>query len=176
MQYVDGNRLTLLRNGEQYFPALVAAIDAARLEVFLESYIYADDETGSLVTDALARAAARGVRVRVLVDGFGARDFAPRFRSTLRSAGAQVLTFRPEFARLRLRRGRLRRMHRKLAVIDGAIAFVGGINIIDDFDGTAERRPRHDYAVRVEGPLAAEVRAAARASASATRLPVSSSA
>jgi cardiolipin synthase len=79
----------------------------------------------------------------------------------LRSAGAQVLTFRPEFARLRLRRGRLRRMHRKLAVVDGATAFVGGINIIDDFDGPAERRPRHDYAVRVEGPLAAEVRAAA---------------
>jgi cardiolipin synthase len=161
MQYIGGNGLTLLRNGEQYFPALVAAIDAARLEVFLESYIYADDETGSLVTDTLARAAARGVRVRLLLDGFGARDFAPRFRSMLRGAGAQVLTFRPEFARLRLRRGRLRRMHRKLAVIDGATAFVGGINIIDDFDGLAERRPRHDYAVRVEGPLAAEVRAAA---------------
>ena len=161
MEYAGGNRLTLLRNGEQYFPALVEAIDAARFEVFLESYIYADDETGSLVTDALARAAARGVRVRLLVDGFGARDFAPRFRRMLRSAGAQMLTFRPEFARLRLRRGRLRRMHRKLAAIDGAIAFVGGINIIDDFDGPAERRPRHDYAVRVEGPLAAEVRIAA---------------
>src|SRR5258706_7125372 len=161
MQYTGGNRLTLLRNGEQYFPALVGAVEAARLEVFLESYIYADDETGSLVTDALARAAARGVRVRLLVDGFGARDFAPRFRRMLRSAGAQVLTFRPEFARLRLRRGRLRRMHRKLAAVDGAVAFVGGINIIDDFDGPAERRPRHDYAVRVEGPLAAEVRGAA---------------
>ncbi len=123
MQYAGGNRLTLLRNGEQYFPALVGAIDAARLEVFLESYIYADDETGSLVTDALARAAARGVRVRLLIDGFGARDFAPRFRSMLRGAGAQVLTFRPEFARLRFRRGRLRRMHRKLAAIDGATAF-----------------------------------------------------
>jgi cardiolipin synthase len=161
MQYAGGNRLTLLRNGEQYFPALVEAIDAARFEVFLESYIYADDETGSLITDTLARAAARGVRVRLLIDGFGARDFAPRFRDMLRSAGARVLTFRPEFARLRLRRGRLRRMHRKLAVVDGATAFVGGINIIDDFDGPAERRPRHDYAVRVEGPLAAEVRASA---------------
>jgi cardiolipin synthase len=161
MQYADGNRLTLLRNGEHYFPALVEAIDAARIEVFLESYIYADDETGSLITDTLARAAARGVRVRLLIDGFGARDFAPRFRQMLLSAGAEVLTFRPEFARLRLRRGRLRRMHRKLAVIDGAIAFVGGINIVDDFDGLAERRPRHDYAVRVAGPLAAEVRAAA---------------
>ena len=161
MQYVDGNRLTLLRNGEQYFPALVAAIDAARLEVFLESYIYADDETGSLVTDTLARAAARGVHVRLLIDGFGAREFPERWRRALIGAGGRVLIFRPEFARLRLRRGRLRRMHRKLAAIDGAVAFVGGINIIDDFDGPAERRPRYDYAVRVEGPLAAEIRAAA---------------
>ena len=161
MQYVGGNRLKLLRNGVEYFPALVEAIDAARREVFLETYLYADDETGSLVADALARAAARGVFVRLLIDGFGARDFAPRFRGMLRSAGAEVLTFRPEFARLRLRRGRLRRLHRKLAVVDGAVAFVGGINIIDDFDGPAERRPRHDYAVRVEGPLAAEVRASA---------------
>jgi len=161
MRYVGGNRLTLLRNGEQYFPALVAAIDAAQREVFLESYIYADDETGSLVTDTLARAAARGVQVRLLIDGFGARAFAPRFRAILQAAGARLLVFRPEFARLRLRRGRLRRMHRKLASIDGAVAFVGGINIVDDFDGPEERRPRFDYAVRVEGPLAAEIRAAA---------------
>jgi cardiolipin synthase len=161
MQYVGGNHLTLLRNGEQYFPALVAAIDAAKSEVFLESYIYADDETGSLVTDTLARAAARGVRVRLLIDGFGAREFPARWLRALRDAGARVLTFRPEFARLRLRRGRLRRMHRKLAAIDGATGFVGGINIIDDFDGPRERRPRYDYAVQVEGPLAAEIRSAA---------------
>jgi len=160
MQYVGGNRLTLLRNGEQYFPALVEAIDAARSEVFVEAYIYADDQTGSLVADALARAAARGTRVHLLLDGFGAREFAPRLHSMLRAAGAQVLVFRPEIARLRLRRGRLRRMHRKLACIDGRVAFVGGINVIDDFDALG-RVPRYDYAVRVEGPLAAEVRAAA---------------
>ena len=161
MQYVGGNRLTLLRNGEQYFPALLAAIDAAQREVFLETYLYGDDQTGSLVADTLARAAARGVQVRLLIDGFGARDFPPRFYRMLRAAGAEVLWFRPEFARLRLRRGRLRRMHRKLAAVDGALAFVGGINIIDDFEGPAERRPRHDYAVRIEGPLAADVRSAA---------------
>ena len=112
MQYAGGNRLTLLRNGEQYFPSLLRAIDDAKREVFLESYIYADDETGSLVTDALARAAGRGVQVRLLVDGFGAREFPERWRRMLNEAGGRVLTFRPEFARLRLRRGRLRRMHR----------------------------------------------------------------
>lgn len=161
MQYVEGNRLALLKNGEQYFPALVAQIDAARDEVFLETYIYADDETGSLVTDALARAAARGVAVRLLIDGFGAREFPARFRLALRDAGAQVLVFRPQPLALP-RRNRLRRMHRKLAAIDGHVAFVGGINIVDDYDAPlADPRvtpPRFDYAVRIEGPLAFEVR------------------
>jgi cardiolipin synthase len=161
MQYSGGNRLALLKNGVQYFPALAAAVEAARREVFLEAYIYADDETGSLVADLLARAAGRGVAVRLLLDGFGARDFPERWRAMLRAAGAEVRVFRPEAAALRLRRGRLRRMHRKLACVDAAVAFVGGINIIDDFDTPTERRPRYDYAVRIEGPLAAQVRAAA---------------
>ncbi len=158
MEYVPGNRLTLLTNGEQYFPALVEAIDRAREEIFLETYIFADDETGSLVADALARAAARGVRVRLLVDGFGARDFAPRFGDMLGRAGAEVLVFRPLKNPWRLRRGRLRRMHRKLACIDGRVGFVGGINIVDDFDTPGPTPPRYDYAVRIEGPLAPRLR------------------
>ncbi|MGA8006388.1 MAG: cardiolipin synthase ClsB [Burkholderiales bacterium] len=160
MRFVPGNRLQLLRNGEEYFPALVAAIDAAISEVFLETYIFADDETGSLVTDALARAAARGAAVHLLLDGFGAREFAPRFRTVLRQSGAEVLVFRPQISPWTLRRGRLRRMHRKLACIDGRVAFVGGINVIDDYDTLARMPPRFDYAVRIEGPLTEEVRAA----------------
>lgn len=163
LDFVPGNRLTLLRNGEEYFPALAAALDAARWEVFLETYIFADDETGSLVADALARAAARGVAVHVVVDGFGARDFAPRFRAMLETAGAHVLVFRPKISPMTLRRNRLRRMHRKLVVIDAQCAFVGGINIVDDFEPTASASapPRYDYAVRVEGPLVDAVRLAA---------------
>ncbi|MDA1116806.1 MAG: cardiolipin synthase ClsB [Proteobacteria bacterium] len=161
MHYVNGNRLTLLRNGEQYFPALVAAIDAARDEVFLETYIFADDQTGSLVADALARAAARGVSVHLLVDGFGTRGFAPRFRRMLTAAGARVLVYRPDISPWTLRRDRLRRMHRKLASVDAGVAFVGGINIIDDFDAPGSAPPRYDYAVQVAGPLCAAVRDAA---------------
>lgn len=164
MQFVGGNRLTLLRNGEQYFPELVAAIDAAEREVFLETYIFADDETGSLVADALARAAARGAEVRLLIDGFGARDFPSRFRRALQAAGARVLVFR-RLVRPALRRTRLRRMHRKLAAVDGRLAFVGGINVVDDYerplDDPRVTPPRHDYAVKIEGPLAAEVRGTA---------------
>ena len=161
--YVGGNRLTLLKNGEQYFPALVAAIDAAQVEVFLETYIFADDRIGNLVADALARTAARGVPTRLLIDGFGAHDFASRFRDMLSKANADVLVFGPDVSpwppwRQRMR---LRRMHRKLASIDGAVAFVGGINIIDDYDMPDQIPPRYDYAVRIEGPLAARVRAEA---------------
>jgi cardiolipin synthase A/B len=161
--YVEGNRVTLLRNGEQYFPALVAAIDAARTEVFLETYIFADDETGSLVSDALARAAARGVATHLLIDGYGAKDFAPRFRRMLAEAGAEVLVFRPQVSPWPFwkQRGRLRRMHRKLASVDGRVAFVGGINVIDDFDTPEVGPPRYDYAARIEGPLAVRVRAEA---------------
>ncbi|MDW8470196.1 MAG: phospholipase D-like domain-containing protein, partial [Burkholderiales bacterium] len=162
-EYVDGNRLTLLRSGEQYFPALVAAIDAAATEVFLETYLFADDETGSLIADALARAAARGAAVHLLLDGYGARDFPPRFRRMLREAGAHVLFFRPDIRPWPVGRRpvRLRRMHRKLACIDGRVAFVGGINVIDDYDTPGHTPPRYDYAVRIEGPLVARVRAEA---------------
>ena len=161
--YVGGNRLTLLTNGEEYFPALVAAIDAASAEVFLETYIFADDETGSLVAAALARAASRGVATHLLIDGFGGQDFAPRFRDLLSQAKVEVLVFRPAVSPWPpwRQRSRLRRMHRKLASIDGAVAFVGGINIIDDYDTPHQTPPRYDYAVRVEGPLAARVRAEA---------------
>ena len=160
-EYIAGNRLTLLRDGEQYFPELTKAIDAAQREIFLETYIFADDRTGSLVADSLAGAAARRVRVYLLLDGFGARDFAPRFRAMLEQAGAGILVFRPDISPWRLRRSRLRRMHRKLACVDGAVAFVGGINIIDDFDTPGQLPPRYDYAVKIEGPLSAVVRAQA---------------
>jgi cardiolipin synthase len=156
---VPGNRLTLLHNGGGYFPALIAAMDGARHEIHLESYIYALDDAGLAVGAALMRAARRGVVTRVLLDGFGARTLAPAFLAELRTAGVELLFYRPERARLRLRRTRLRRMHRKLAVVDACVAFVGGINIIDDLNGRGLTAPRLDYAVRVEGPLVADIHA-----------------
>ncbi|HMW55084.1 MAG TPA: cardiolipin synthase ClsB [Accumulibacter sp.] len=152
-EFLSGNRLTLLNSGAEYFPALIKAIDKARHEVHLESYIFEDDTTGRAVAAAMAHAARRGVTVRVLVDGFGAPEFAKRLQPELLAAGVQVMVYRPEVARLRLRRHRLRRLHRKLAMVDGEIAFVGGINIVDDSDRPLEMPPRYDYAVRIEGPL-----------------------
>lgn len=151
--FFNGNRVTLLESGKDYFPALIAAIDAARVDVHLESYIYADDDTGRAVTAALARAAQRGVQVHVMVDGFGSPGFLATLGYELIAAGAQVMIYRPEVARLRIRRHRLRRLHRKLVVVDGRIAFVGGINVIDDNASAKLAVPRLDYAVAVEGPL-----------------------
>jgi cardiolipin synthase A/B len=152
-KFLPGNRLKLLNSGVQYFPALIAEIDAAQSDVFLETYIFADDVTGRAVATALSRAAQRGVTVRLLVDGFGGRDFENKLMWPLAGAGVQVLIYRPEITRLTLRRRRLRRLHRKTAVIDCRVAFVGGINIIDDYDTPYQTPPRFDYAVRIEGPL-----------------------
>ena len=159
MNLVAGNRLTLLRNGAEFFPALVAAIDSAMSDVRLETYIFEDDEAGRVVAHALSRAAARGARVRLLVDGFGSRDLPARLVAHMEAAGVVVRRFRPERGWMRLRRNRLRRLHRKIALVDGRVGFVGGINILDDRTGHEGEGPRYDYAVRVEGPLIAPIHA-----------------
>jgi cardiolipin synthase A/B len=159
--FFAGNRITLLETGTDFFPSLIAAIDGATTEVHLESYLFANDVTGHAVTQALTRAARRGATVRVMVDGFGSPDFLSTLGYDLITDGVQVMIYRPEVARLRLRRHRLRRMHRKLAVIDGRIAFVGGINIIDDINSPGQSTPRFDYAVAVEGPLLESIHRAA---------------
>ena len=149
----DGNRIELLENGAEFFPALCAEIERAQVEVYLETYIFEPDPTGDRVADALCRAARRGVAVQVLVDGFGGRAFVERMQSRLEAAGVSVLVYRPEIRALTLRRHRLRRLHRKLASIDARVVFVGGINIIDDIPRGGPPQPRFDYSVRIVGPL-----------------------
>lgn len=161
-RFLEGNRVELLQTGDEYFPALLRDVDAAREEVHLETYLFADDPTGRQVAQALARAAARGVTVRLLVDGFGASNLLPPLREILEPAGVSVQVFRPEVGRFRLRRSRMRRMHRKLALIDQRIAYCGGINVLDDRDGRGEGAPRFDFAVRLQGPVVAEVHQALR--------------
>jgi cardiolipin synthase len=157
-----GNRIRLLESGAQYFPELERAIDAAEREIYLETYIFEADETGHRIAQALARAARRRVIVHVLIDGFGSRQFPDDLRAGLEEAGVQLLMYRPEIYRWRLRRHRLRRLHRKLVVIDGRIGFCGGINIIDDLNTPRHTPPRFDYAVRVEGPILADMLRAVR--------------
>jgi cardiolipin synthase len=148
---VDGHTLTLLHNGAEYFPRLIAAIDSATRSVYLETYIYATDATGRQVSDALQRAAQRGVRTHLLLDGYGSSEFPQSWQEELLAAGVEVLKFRPQISWLTLRRQRLRRLHRKLVVVDERIAFIGGINIVDDIPGREIPVPRLDYAVEVQG-------------------------
>ena len=151
--FIGGNRIELLRNGAEYFPALLREIDAARREIHLQTYIYEDDATGRAFAEALARAAARGVQVCLLLDGFGCKDTSKSMLREMQSAGIAILLYRPKISPWTLKRNRLRRLHRKIAVIDGRVAFVGGINIIDDMNTPGHTPPRVDYAVRVEGPV-----------------------
>jgi len=153
-RYKPGNKLTLLRNGAEYFPALERAIDAAQREIWLETYIFADDASGRLIAEAFERAARRGVKVRVMVDGWGAKFYlTPSLEREMIAAGVDLLRYRPEVAPWQFRSHRLRRMHRKLCQIDGRVAFVGGINVIDDANTPGQTPPRADFAVMVEGPL-----------------------
>lgn len=159
-EFIPGNRVTLLETGQDFFPALARAVDEACCEILLETYIFEDDPTGRFIAARLAAAAQRGVVVKLMVDGFGARHFPASLMPDLLAAGVEVQIFRQELGWFPIRRRRLRRLHRKLAVIDAGLGFVGGINIIDDMDTPHQTPPRYDYAVRVEGPVVADIYAA----------------
>ncbi|MEO8924085.1 MAG: phospholipase D-like domain-containing protein, partial [Caldimonas sp.] len=151
-----GHRIELLKGGEALFAALNAAIDTARAEVLLETYIFEFAGAALGVAEALERAAARGVTVRVVVDGFGSGDIPPEWQARWKTAGLHWRIFNPAGGWRVLMPKRWRRLHRKLAVVDGATAFCGGINLLDDYlDPTHGKldEPRFDFAVRVTGPL-----------------------
>ena len=151
--FLDGNHIQLLRSGEEYFPALIIAIENAISSIYLQTYIYEVDKAGISIGDALKQAAQRGVTVNVLLDGFGCKDLPKAYLKELENAGVQVMFYRPKISPWTLKKNRLRRLHRKIAVIDERIAFVGGINIIDDYNVPDNTPPRIDYAVRIEGAL-----------------------
>jgi len=151
---VSGNQLRLLQGGAEFFPALIAAIDAARDEIHLETYIFNADPSAGAVRDALIRAARRGVQVRVLIDGVGSRELPAAWQAALEATGVSVLVYRPLVGvGWRSNPKTLRRLHRKLVVIDARVAFLGGMNIIDDFEPVRLAAPRLDFSVEVRGPL-----------------------
>ena len=150
--FYDGNQIQLLHTGEQFFAALIQSVQQAQHEVLLETYIYANDQTAKLVTQALCDAARRGVCVQVIIDWIGGGNQTAQLQTDFSDAGVQCRLFNPWF-----KRG-LARTHRKMAVIDQSVGFIGGINIIDDCvsdDGrnTPLAFPRWDCAVQVRGNL-----------------------
>jgi cardiolipin synthase len=166
-RFVGGNRVELLQGGDELFPRMAAAIGAAAREVWFATYIFHDDRAGSFVAEALVAAAARGVAVHVVVDGFGSITTLGRVRGFFSGSGVRLEVFRPlDRWWAWLQPGQLRRLHQKLCVVDEAVAFVGGINVIDDRNdlnhGPSET-PRLDFAIEVAGPLAVQVQQTARA-------------
>ena len=153
ISYTANNQLTLLHCGAEFFPELEAACDKAVSEIYLETYIFADDDTARRIEQALIRAAARNVRVYVITDWTGSgHGNSKRLHERLQAGGVRHRSFNPWF-----RRG-VARTHRKMCVIDRKLAFLGGLNINDDLisdDDSAKPlpAPRWDFGVRIEGPL-----------------------
>ena len=151
----------LLRSGVALFEALIEAVDRAQHEVLLETYIFDFAGAGADVGYSLARAAQRGVRVCVVVDGVGTGTLPPEWAQRFDQAGVQCRVYSPLAGLGFWLPSRWRRLHRKLCVVDQALAFCGGINILDDFiDPNVPgglQLPRLDYAVSLRGPLVRQV-------------------
>jgi cardiolipin synthase len=153
---LEGNRVRTFFRGDETFTAMLAAIDAARTEVLVESYIFKDDATGRALARALSGAAARGVAVKVLADAFGSVATRRAFWNSLRTGGVEVRLFNPLFPHLLLQPFR---DHRKLLVVDRATGFTGGMNIGDEYGSSRRSKagPWRDTHVRIDGPAAWEM-------------------
>jgi cardiolipin synthase len=155
-----GHDVELLEGSRAFFPALVAAIDAASREVMLETYIFDFTGSGADVAYALERAARREVTVRLVVDGFGTPELPPFWQMRFDAARVQWALYSRPGALGLLWPGQWRRLHRKLCVVDGTVGFCGGINVLDDFHDPNHgplASPRLDFSLRVEGPLVQEM-------------------
>ena len=152
----DGHQIRLIEGGQAYFDALVSAIDRASSQVHLETYIFDFHAATARVAEALERAAWRGLRVWVVVDGVGTPSLPPEWQERFSRAGVAWCVYSPLGTLGLLIPSRWRRLHRKLCVIDGDLAFCGGINILDDWydphHGTLAQ-PRLDFAVLARGVL-----------------------
>jgi cardiolipin synthase len=154
---VSGNHVHPLVNGQQAYPAMLQAIDAAKQTVNFCTYIFDNDHTGRSFLAAFERAVARGVEVRVIIDDMGVRYSWPSILGGLRRAGVRVAQFLPTFRFWRFSYANLRN-HRKILVVDSRIAFTGGMNIRDGHDLTLpSKRPVQDLHFRLEGPAVAQV-------------------
>ena len=155
-----GHQLELLQGGQDFFPALIEAIDSSVQEVRIETYIFNTLHSSAMVAEALERAAARGVAVYLVMDGVGTPTLEPQWCRRFERAGVAWHIFAPMGRLGLLIPSRWRRLHRKLCVVDGRLAFCGGINLLDDFFDPNHgllSLPRLDFVVRVRGPLVQEV-------------------
>lgn len=153
----DGNRLQLLENGEEFFPNLFEAIEQAREEVLIETFILYEDKVGMALQKVLIAAAQRGVRIDLTVDGYGSAYLTAEYLEALTCEGIRIHMFDPGLTLMGKRLNLFRRMHRKLVVVDGQYAFIGGINFSADHLADAGPTAKQDYAMRIEGPVVHDI-------------------
>lgn len=153
----SGNQLRLLENGEEFFPRVFEAIRAAEREILIETFILFEDKVGKELHRELIAAARRGVHVEISVDGYGSADLTPEFVAAMTEVGIRIHMFDPRPKFMGMRTNLFRRLHRKIVVIDGVHAFVGGINFSADHLGDFGPAAKQDYAVEVTGPVTRDI-------------------
>lgn len=151
------NRVELLENGEEYFPRVFDAMRAAKSEILLETFIVFEDKVGAELQQILIDAARRGVRTTVSLDGFGCGELTTAYLAALSDAGVHLQIFDPAPKHLGFRTNWFRRLHRKIVVVDGLIAFIGGINFSGDHLADFGPEAKQDYAVQIQGPAVADI-------------------
>lgn len=153
----DGNQISLLENGEEFFPRVFECIRAAKREVLIETFILFDDKVGRDLRAAVIEAAERGVTVELTVDGYGSADLGGEFAAGMTRAGVKIHMFDPKPRIMGKRVNLFRRLHRKIVVIDAERAFVGGINFSADHLGDFGPEAKQDYAIEILGPLVDDI-------------------
>ena len=157
--FAKDHRVRLLQGAQELFPAMIEAMDAAMSDIQFETYIFDFTGAGAQVAEALIRAAQRGVRTHLVVDGVGTGPLPKTWRQRMKAAGVQVRVYSPLGPLGLLLPHRWRRLHRKLCVVAGLLVFCGGINVLDDlYDPNYGEldAPRFDFAVQATGSLAAQ--------------------
>ena len=154
----QGNNLVeLLENGEAYFPRVFEVMRQAKSEILLETFIVFEDKVGNELQQVLIDAAKRGVRVTASLDGFGCGELSTAFLAALSEAGVRIQIFDPAPKHFGIRTNWFRRLHRKIVVVDGTIAFIGGINFSADHLADFGPEAKQDYSVEVQGPAVADI-------------------
>ncbi|MFA6524298.1 MAG: phospholipase D-like domain-containing protein [Candidatus Paceibacterota bacterium] len=154
-RYKSGNKVLLVKSGEEYFSVLKKIIIEAKNEIHFQTYILSDDSTGRMIVDELIDAKKRGVEVYLLIDSYGSRNLSKNFTKQIIDSGIHFRYFAPVITSKGFCLGR--RLHQKIVVIDSKIALIGGINIADRYMGTEDKKPWLDFALLIKGKICEDV-------------------
>lgn len=154
-EYHKAAEVRLVHSGNDYFETLENLIHSAKHSLHLQTYIFDEDETGRSIANSLKAAASRGVKIHMLLDGYGSKSLSRKFSKDLRSSGIRLRYFAPFFSSQNIYFGR--RLHHKVIVADKNIALIGGINIADKYHGSATETAWLDYSILIKGSICQEV-------------------